>query len=205
MINVPELGSACAPHHASEETLQLLAKRRSTAAAGLRGPGPSAEDLRQMLAIAARVPDHRGVNPFRFVVFEGEARIKAGAVIAEAFKRNQPGAEDAAVAMEAKRFERAPVVVLVVASLNLAHKTPEWEQTLTAGAVCQNLLIAASASGFAAQWLTEWYAYDDEVLRAFGLGETERVAGYVYIGTAAEPPLERPRPELDALISRFAD
>jgi len=203
MIKTPGTGERVAPFMRSSETLDLLLTRRSTTAALLSPPGPSAEELETMLAAAARVPDHRRVNPFRFVLFEGPARKAAGAALADAFKSANPDADDKAVAFEAARFERAPVVVLVVASLDTAHKTPLWEQTLTVGAACQNLLIAASASGYAAQWLTEWYAYDRQVLNAFGLGDEETAAGFIYIGTATEDPKERPRQALAETVSRF--
>ena len=94
-------------------------------------------------------------------------------------------------------------MVAVVSSVKDDGKTPEWEQVLCSGAVCQNMIIAASASGFAAQWLTEWYAFDRRVLDALGLNQDERIAGFVYMGTATETPLERPRPDLDALITEF--
>nr|GGH93737.1 hypothetical protein GCM10011355_06280 [Aquisalinus luteolus] len=105
--------------------------------------------------------------------------------------------------LEAARFLRAPVVVAVVARTDPGHKTPEWEQVLCCGAACHNMLLAASASGFAAQWLTEWYAYDREVLAAFGLSEEERIAGFIYIGTAKEDPLERPRVEASDITTHW--
>lgn len=199
----PDFGQPLPPAHPSEETIRLLRLRRSTAADLLTGPGPDAEELRSILAIAARVPDHRRVSPFRFIVFEGEARAKAGAVLAEAFAAAEPEAGEARIEAERARFSRAPVVVAVVSAVDRAHRTPEWEQVLTAGAVCQLMLVAASAHGFAAQWLTEWYAYDARVTDAFGLSGDERIAGFVYIGTAREDPLERQRPDPAALTTRF--
>lgn len=199
----PKLGAPCPPHHSSGDALALLTRRRSSAAPTLGDPGPSADTLSLILRIGARVPDHRRVNPFRFIVIEGEARARAGDVLANVYSGNNPQADEEAVELERSRFERAPVVVAVVAATVPEHKTPEWEQILTVGAVCQNMLIAASASGFAAQWLTEWCAYDGDVLSALGLSESERIAGYIYIGTAQEAPVERPRPELEPLITRF--
>lgn len=167
------------------------------------GPGPDAEALRTILEIAARVPDHRRVHPFRFIVFEGQGRARAGEILARAFKANEPEAKPDRIECERVRFLRAPVVIAVVSAVDKTHRTPEWEQVMTAGAVCQNMLIAASAHGFAAQWLTEWYAYDHSVLEAFGLKSGERVAGFIYIGTAKEPPLERQRPDIEALVTGF--
>lgn len=199
----PEFGAPLPAAHPSEETIALLRLRRSTAADLMGEPGPDATALRSMLQIAARAPDHRRVAPFRFIVFEKEARAAAGEILAAAFAAAEPGAEPRRIEAERRRFLRAPVVVAVVSSVDRAHKTPEWEQVLTAGAVCQNLLIAANAHGYAAQWVTEWCAYDRAVLDAFGLAPDERVAGFVYLGTAREDPRERQRPDLDALITYF--
>ncbi|MEL7485879.1 MAG: nitroreductase [Pseudomonadota bacterium] len=202
-FDTPAFGAPTPACHPCDEALRLLAARRSTAADFLSGPGPDAEILETILEIAARVPDHRRVVPFRFIVFEDAARTRFGDVLADAFRAQQPDADEVRVEKERARFERAPVVVAVVSSVDKAHRTPEWEQVLTAGAVCQNMLVAANASGFASQWLTEWYAYDQAVLGALGLAENERIAGYVYIGTATEPPKERARPDMAALKSAY--
>ena len=199
----PTFGEPLAPAHASRETLDLLAFRRSTAADLLTEPGPDEETLATILHIATRVPDHRRVVPFRFIVLQGEGRTRAGQILANAFEKNEPEAEENRIECESRRFKRAPVVVAVVSSVDPEHRTPEWEQIMTAGAVCQNMLIAASASGFAAQWLTEWYAFDETVKTALGLSENERFAGFIYIGTAQENPKERQRPDPASLISYF--
>ncbi|WP_375203285.1 nitroreductase family protein [Hyphococcus sp.] len=183
----------------------MLRMRRSTPADLLTGPGPDAAQLQDILTIAARVPDHRRVVPFRFIVFEGDARARFGAVLKEAYLANEPEAGEARATCEANRFLRAPVVVAVISKTNPDHRTPEWEQVLTSGAVCQNMLLAASAYGFAAQWLTEWYAYDDKALASLGLEPGEKVAGYVYIGTAKEGPKERGRPDMPAIISHWGE
>lgn len=199
----PAFGEPLSPAHPSEETLALLDRRRSTAADLLGAPGPSADQLAQILRIAARVPDHRRVVPFRFIIIEGEARLRAGDVLAKAFQANEAEAAAERVEKERNRFLRAPVVVAVISCVDKDHRTPEWEQVLTVGAVCQNMLIAASASGFAAQWLTEWYAFDKTVETAFSLGVDERFAGFIYIGTAREDPKERMRPVVSDIISQF--
>ena len=199
----PALGAPLAPAHPGAASLAMLRLRRSCPADKLGGPGPDAAALETILTIAARVPDHRRVTPFRFIVFEGEARARFGAVLEQAFLADVPEAEPAKAAYEANRFLRAPVVVAVVSSVDPAHRTPEWEQILCAGAACQNMLLAASAHGFAAQWLTEWYAYDERARAALDLGEQERIAGFVYIGTASEDPKERARPVLADIVSKF--
>jgi nitroreductase len=202
-VAAPAFGAAMASAHPSEEARTLLALRRSTSADLMTGPGPDAAALEAMLEIAARVPDHRKIVPFRFIIVEGDARARLGVVIAERFAATTPDADANRVATEGRRLLRAPVVVVVVARIDPAHKTPAWEQTLTVGAVCLNLLLAASAYGFGANWLTEWYGYDLGVMEALGLGETERIAGFVYLGTAKEPPKERQRPVMADIVARF--
>ncbi|XBQ16095.1 MAG: nitroreductase [Oceanicaulis sp.] len=177
----------------SAETLDLLARRRSTRAKDMTGPGPSAQELDTLLTIAARVPDHGKLFPWRFVVFEGEARAKFGEILEARLRELEPEAPPERYALERERFTRAPVVIAVISDVAENHKIPEWEQVLSAGAVCQTLLVAASAMGYASQWLTEWYAYDRETKKALGLDPGEHVAGFIYLGTAAEAPTERPR------------
>lgn len=198
----PELGAELPANHPSQDTLTLLGLRRSTTAAMITEPGPSPEQMDELLRIASRVPDHRRVVPFRFVLFEGEARNALGDIFAEASEKSE---DESVPAPDAARSlaTRAPVVVFVISSVNREHKTPEWEQILTSGAVCQNLLLGASAMGFAAQWLSEWVAYDPTVRARLDLGEAERIAGIIYLGTASAPPKERARPDMAALISRW--
>lgn len=202
-MKAPEFGESLPSAQPSTEAVRLLALRRSTPADFLGPPGPDAETLRDILKIAARVPDHRRVTPFRFIVFAGDARARFGDKLAAAFLANEPEADATRVEYERKRFLRAPVVVAVLSCVDRAHRTPEWEQRMTAGAVCQTLLLAASAHGFAAQWITEWCAYDENVMRALGVGEDERVAGFVYMGTAREEPKERVRPDMESVISYY--
>jgi nitroreductase len=188
-----------------EETLELLARRRSASVAKLGAPGPDAAELDRLLTIAARVPDHRKLAPWRFVVFEGEARRSFGKVLADVCAREErepPG--PARLETEAQRFLRAPVVVAVVSSPKRDTKaTPEWEQVLSAGAACQNLLIAANAMGYATCWITEWYAYSPGVAEVLGLASHEKVAGFIYIGTPTERNDERERPRLADIVTRW--
>ncbi|MCH8239531.1 MAG: nitroreductase [Proteobacteria bacterium] len=188
----------------SETALKLLLERRSVVANKLGPPGPDAGQLRRILSVAARVPDHKRLVPWRFILFQGEARAAFGEVLARACKMAEADASDARLEVEAARFERAPVVVAVISKITAKPAVPEWEQILSAGAVCQNMLSAANASGFSAQWITEWYAYDQQVCAALALEEGERVAGFVYIGTAQEPPEERDRPDLDEITTSWA-
>ncbi|KPP80837.1 MAG: Nitroreductase family protein [Oceanicaulis sp. HLUCCA04] len=177
----------------SSDMLGRLARRRSTRAIDMSGPGPSQAQLAVLLKIAARVPDHGKLCPWRFVVFEGEARSQFGKMLEQFARADMPDAGDDRFALERRRFERAPLVIGVISRVTVPHKIPEWEQVLSAGAVCQNLLLAADAMGFGAQWLTEWYAFDERVRAAIGLDETERVAGFVYVGTQSVSAVERTR------------
>lgn len=195
----PEPGERLQGAHPSPETLALMARRRSTAARAMAEPGPDDTQLHTLLKIAQRVPDHGKLAPWRFIVFRGEGRDHVGAIVSKVFLGREPGADDAKIAEEAGRFNRAPLVVAVISNVIENHKIPEWEQIMSAGAVCQNLLLASNAMGFAAQWLTEWYAYDPHVKDALGLRSGERIAGFIHIGSPGEDPVERIRPE--AIVS----
>ena len=183
-------------------TLALLLSRRSGSAKAMTGPGPSAEELATILKAAARVPDHGKLFPWRFIVFEGEARARAGALLVDALRETERLTEDRAT-QEAARFTRAPVVVAVVSKAREAIPIPEWEQVLSAGAVCQTMLIAAHAMGYVASWLTEWYAYHPAAKECLGLKPGERFAGFIYIGQSAVPLEERVRPDMDKIVTRF--
>lgn len=184
------------------EALDLLLSRRSGSAKAMGEPGPDAAQLRKILAAGARVPDHGKLTPWRFIIFAGEARGRMGEILAECFA-GEPGATPERLAEERGRFLRAPVVVGVVSRAREGLKIPIWEQQLSAGAVCQNMLIAAHAQGLVACWITEWCAYSSRVGERIGLKDGERIAGFIYIGTSAKALEDRARPDLDTLITRF--
>ena len=181
--------------------LELLLTRRSGSAKAMTGPGPSPAQLADILQAGARAPDHGKLFPWRFIVFVGDARARGGDILAEVVQAE--GEREKQVEEERHRFLRAPVVVGVISSARELHKIPVWEQELSAGAVCQNILIAATALGFVGNWLTEWYAFHPVVKEKIGLKPGERVAGFIYIGTARDELEERPRPEMDKIVSRF--
>ena len=183
--------------------LDLFLKRRSPPPQALAGPAPTPAELETLLTIAARVPDHGKLVPWRFLVFEGEGRMRGGAIIADAFRANEPGAGADRVATEEGRLTRAALVVGVVSAPRPHPKIPEWEQVMSAGAVCTNLILGATAMGFGAVWLTEWYAYDRAVLDAFGLAPQERMAGFIHIGRPTEARPDRPRPDLASIVTRI--
>jgi nitroreductase len=185
------------------DALQLLKTRRSVKPMELTGPGPSKDEIATLLSIASRVPDHGKLAPWRFIVFEGAAREAAGEAIAAAFTAGRVDATAEQIEFERKRLARAPLVIAVVSRAGPHVKIPEWEQQLSAGASAMSLVLAAHAMGYAASWITEWYAYDRGVLNKLGVASNERLAGFVHIGRAAKPPEDRDRPPLDAIVSYF--
>jgi len=185
------------------EAIDLLKSRRSVKPIELGGPGPTAAELSTLLTIASRVPDHGKLTPWRFIVFEGDARLKAGDSIAAIFRGKRPDATADQIEHERRRLARAPLVIAVVSRAGPHVKIPEWEQVLSAGAAATSLVFAAYALGFAASWLTEWYAYDRRVLDALGVRPEEKVAGFVHIGRPAKPTEDRPRPPLEEIVTRF--
>jgi nitroreductase len=186
------------------DALDLLKTRRSVKPVELTGPGPAPAELDTLLTVASRVPDHGKLTPWRFIVFDGDARLKAGETIANVFRADTPQATEDQVAFERNRLARAPLVVAVVSRAAPHVKIPEWEQVLSAGAAAMNLVNAAHALGYAATWITEWYAYDRRVLDALGLAASEKIAGFVHIGRPGRPPEDRPRPPLAEIVTRFA-
>jgi nitroreductase len=185
------------------DALELLKTRRSLKPVELVAPGPTTTEIDTLLTVASRVPDHGKLVPWRFIVFEGEARAAAGDAIAKAFCAKYPDSKPEQVDGERKRLTRAPLVIAVVSRAAPHVKIPEWEQVLSAGAAAMNLVTAAHALGYAANWITEWYAYDRRVLDAIGLSASERIAGFVHIGKPAKPPEDRPRPPLAEIATRF--
>lgn len=185
------------------EIIDFLLTRRSVTARNMTEPGPGADELDKILRAGMRVPDHGKLGPWRFIIIKGEARTAFGEVLGEAFKKDNPDAFEELVAVERERFQRAPVVIAVASRVIREHKIPEWEQTLSSGAACINMLNAAHAIGYAAQWLTEWPAYNADVAAALGLDANERIAGFVYVGTPKEPPTERARAAYETVVSEW--
>src|SRR5450432_2831921 len=166
------------------ETIAMLLRRRSLPPQGMMGPAPDAAEIELMLTIAARVPDHGKLAPWRFILFEGAARDRAGEIAANLVKQDDPSVPPTRLDAERTRFTRAPLVIAVVSRAAPHVKIPEWEQVLSAGAACMNLVIAANALGYVAAWLTEWCAYDRRFCEAIGLAPHEKIAGIVHIGRA---------------------
>ncbi|MEN3794329.1 nitroreductase [Fulvimarina sp. MAC3] len=185
------------------DLLDYLSARRSRPIPALSEPGPSASELTDILTIAARVPDHGKLAPWRFILLHGDGAAAAGSALAELVIEREGPLGEARDLVERTRFSRAPLVVAVISTAAEHVKIPVWEQQMSAGAVCMNLIHAANAKGFAATWLTEWPAYDDEAKRLLGITPEENVAGFIYIGTPGEAPSDRPRPTLSELVTTY--
>jgi nitroreductase len=184
--------------------LAFLKSRKSASAKAMKGPGPDAYQLHDMLEIAVRVPDHGKLNPWRFIMFVEDERAKVGDKFAQRYAALHPDYPADAVNFQKQLFMRAPVVVAVVSAAAEHVKIPVWEQQLSSAAVCFNLVLAAQAYGFDAQWQTDWVAYDDGAKSIMGLKPGENIAGLVYIGTSAAPLEDRPRPDVNRLVTRWS-
>ncbi|MCQ8782692.1 nitroreductase family protein [Mangrovibrevibacter kandeliae] len=182
------------------DALTALATRRSIPIPALAAPAPEGAVLDRILTIAARVPDHGKLAPWRFILYRGAVREAVGEALLRLVEARDAEITDSRRAAERGRFARAPLVVGVVSTARPHVKIPEWEQVLSAGAAAMNLIHAAHAAGFAANWVTEWVAYDEEAKAVLGIAPDEKVVGFVHIGTPCEPPSERPRPELSAIV-----
>lgn len=188
----------------SPETLDLLLTRRSVVAKNLGEPGPDAETLRKIIAAGLRVPDHGKLGPWRIQVIHKEGQAALGDVLASVYRADNPDAEERMIEAERQRPQRSPVLLAVTARVDPHHpKIPEIEQRLSGGALCQNILLAAHACGFAAQWLTEWPAFHASVKEALGHTPETDIIGFIYIGTPTEAPTERGRPAYEDVVSAW--
>ena len=199
-LPAPPLFGEPLPIVPSQAVLDFLALRRSASAATLRAPAPSADQLADLLRLAARVPDHGKLAPWRFIVLEGEAKAR----FAEKLEQIAGASPDAEKRKAALFKLKIPPMAVAVVSHVIEGNIPEWEQRMSAGAVGMTLLIAAQAMGFGANWITDWYAFDPQANALLGLQPHERVTGFIYLGTAAEPPQERVRPDVAAITTRWA-
>jgi nitroreductase len=182
--------------------LELLKTRTSPKAADLVPPAPDEQQLSEMLTIAARVPDHGMMKPWRFIVLPKETRGPLVDKLTANFRAGNPNASDAEVDKQRLRFGGSPLIVTVVSKVSPNPKVPDIEQLLSAGAACMNLLNAAHALGFGANWLTGWAAFDKSSKELFGLAENEQIVGFIHIGTVKGEVFQRPRPDLAQIVSR---
>lgn len=181
--------------------VDYLRVRRSVPAFQMCEPGPSRDEIEAILTLAVRVPDHGKIAPWRFVVYRGAERARLGdELLAMALKRN-PELSAEMIEVERNRFTRAPVVIGVISTAGPHIKIPEWEQVMSAGAVCLNLLMAANAHGYVSNWLSEWFAFDQQAYPLLGVKPGEKVAGFIHIGSTTFPIVERPRPALADVVT----
>tara|TARA_R110002124_G_scaffold64985_2_gene177864 strand:- start:685729 stop:686412 length:684 start_codon:yes stop_codon:yes gene_type:complete len=188
----------------NQEVLNYLHTRRSLSVKYMGGKGPNADEVTEILKAASRVPDHGKLMPWHFIVLQGDKRAAMGRILRAAYARENPEATQAKLDLEAQLFMRAPLIIIVVSRMRKA-KHPLWEQFLSAGAVCQNLLIAANALGYGTNWLTEWYSYSEYFRKAIGLDERDNIAGVMYIGDAKKQPDPRPRPDMNEIVTYWDD
>jgi nitroreductase len=186
-----------------EQLRDYLLARRSTTLPFLADPGPTQEELREMLTIATRVPDHGKLAPWRLITYAGAARDRAGDLVGEIFAAQNPGATDDEIDFERKRFLPAPLTVGVVSCAKPHPKIPEFEQLLSAGNVAFNLCHAAAAFGYGAHWVTRWFAYDEKASLFLGARGDERFVGFVHIGTPTAKLEDRDRPALEDVVTAF--
>ena len=184
-------------------TLELLQRRRSVPPQCLAEPGPSPAELDAILTAAARVPDHGKIVPWRFIVFEGDGRVRAGEALAALALQDDPALSPERLAAARGRLAHAPLVIAVVSRAAPHIKIPEWEQVLSAGAVAMTLTLAAVSLGYATSWLTEWPTYDARARTVLGLGAGETLAGFIHIGTPTLRPEDRVRPVMADIVTWF--
>jgi nitroreductase len=185
------------------DTVRLLKTRRSPRVTDLAAPGPSAAEIETLLTIAARVPDHGKLAPWRFLVMQGDKKKAFAEALIPIFRKSHPEATEDQLKKEPERLIGAPLVIAVISRAAAHPRIPEWEQILSAGAVCMNLVVAAHALGYSAVWLTGWAAYERPALDLLGVGAEERIAGYIHIGSMNVAQGERPRPLLVDIVKHL--
>lgn len=181
------------------KVMEFLLTRRSRPARMLREPGPDRATLVRLLTAATRVPDHGRLEPWRFIVFQGDARARLAKLTEE--RGTALGRDPEKLAKTIAAFADTPVTIAVIYVPRPTDKIPEWEQVLSAGAVCLGLVNASLAQGFGATWLSGFCAYD-RVFQDVGLNlaHGEQVAGFIHIGTCDSAPPDRPRPDLRQVV-----
>jgi len=182
----------------SPESIELLLNRRSLLAGSLVPPGPSESELETILQCGTRVPDHKGLNPWRIHVVDRANQDKLHAKLPELHEGDPASLEKT----NSKEAKTAPLLLIVSSKIE-SDKAPRSEQILSGAALCQNIIVASAALGYRSQWLTEWFAYNDNVKAFIGIPESEEIIGFLYIGSENEPPRERPRPDLNEIVQRL--
>ena len=182
--------------------IKFLQSRRSITAKNMICNQVNEDDLDDILSCGIRVPDHGALNPWELIVIKGNAKLRIGNdILVEEYQLNNPGASEDEINYERSRLCRASVVIAVLFKPVSHPKIPFWEMQLSSGAVCSNLLVAAQSLGYAAQWLTEWYAYNNSMIKELGGNpDVDKIAGFIYIGDKDKTPVERRRPSKEKVI-----
>ena len=184
--------------------IDFLLARNSAPIRELKEPAPSDAEIRTILTAASRVPDHGRLEPWRFILYRGEARHRVGEMLAELAAQRDPALPDNRRQQELTRFSRAPLVIGVISVAREHPKIPQWEMFLSGGAAAMKLVLAANALGYGTNWITNWYSDDAEGRRLLGLAPEERVVGFVHIGTFTGEAAERSRPDPDRIVSDYS-
>ncbi len=180
-----------------------LLTRNSAPIPELKDPAPTDSQIETILTAASRVPDHGRLAPWRFILYRGDARVKVGEKLVELAEKREGPLSEGRRQQELTRFSRAPLVIGVISSPKDNAKIPQWEMFLSGGAAAMNLIHAANALGYGANWITNWYSDVPEGRAILGLAPDERVVGFVHIGTYGGQPFERPRPEVSTLYADY--
>lgn len=188
----------------TSEIVDFLSKRISPPIPDLKEPAPSDAEIKEMIRIATRVPDHGRLEPWRFIIYRGDARLRIGEMLADLAERREGPLHEGARRKELTRFSRAPLVIGVISSPKEHSTIPQWEMFLSGGAAAMNLVHAVGALGYSANWITNWYSDTEEGRRILGVAPHERVIGFVHIGTYEGAAPDRPRPDVDKLISEYS-
>lgn len=184
--------------------IDYLLTRNSAPIPELRGPAPSDADIDTMLRAASRVPDHGRLEPWRFILYRGDARVEIGEKLAALAESREGPLNDVRRAQELARFSRAPLVIGVISSPKAHPKIPQWEMFLSGGMAAMNLIIAANALGYGANLITNWYSDCEEGRALLGLAPQERVVGFVHIGSYEGAGQERQRPDVSKLYADYS-
>ena len=188
----------------NSSVIDFMLSRKSAPISDLKEPGPSDEEIRTMLTIASRVPDHGRLAPWRFILYRGEARVEIGKKLAELAEKLEGPLTEGRRQQELERFSRAPLVVGVVSVPRDNPKIPQWEMFLSGGMAAFALAIAANGLGYHTNMITNWYSGTEEGRRILGLAPDEKVIGFVHIGTFSGEAFERPRPDVSTLYADYS-
>ncbi len=186
------------------ELIKYLSTRRSVPGEFLAEPGPTKEELGQIIEIGLRVPDHGKLNPWRLIVIAGENRRKAGEKLAQIALSNNPDFDDFSLKVERERFLPAPVTIGVLSSPKEHIRIPEFEQLISAAAVALNLVHGANALGYGVHWVTRWFAYDQAAAKMLGAQEGEKFVAFIQMGSAGKRLEDKPKPDVEKLVSEWA-